>query len=165
MYKVAGCILVLSGGLLARWIQLQEYRRRMAALDALIFSLRRMETEIRVNLLPLPELIANFEHLEQKDVQAFFSSIHRELMCGKSPSRIIPQLAAGLPIPKRCQEILGKLGESLRGDEVCTTKAIHLAVCSLEEENKQLADNRRQEQQRMSVCTMSAAALLIILLI
>ena len=163
MRKLTGGILILTSGVLLRWMQLRERRKIREILHALLTALQQMGEEVRINRTPLPALLPTLT--KQKEVQAFFQSVSNALQCGDPLSHAWIQHAGALPLPAEVHTIIEDLGTALHGDETAVCQAIASAVHRLAVVQTAMEQRRPQEEQQLTAWIFSAAALLVILLI
>ena len=165
MLKLLGSLFILSGGFLARWLQMSERRRRRETLSDLLSTLRRMGEEIRMTRTPLPALLERAAADCGSDTGALLLSAAKAAKEGENLCTVWQHSAKNLPLSDAEHRVVRDLGENLHGDEESICKAISLAVYELAKHASELDASRRLDDQRATALCFSASALLVILLI
>ena len=165
MVKLLGSLCILSGGAIARWVQISERRRRQDALADLLTALRRMGEEIRMARTALPDLLEGLSGDCGADAAAFFQTVAAAARRGEDLAQVWAAAAAALPLSPGDRTSLQPLGKDLRGDEEKVCKAISLVIYSLAKSAEEQERRRPAEERRATALCFSAAALLVILLI
>lgn len=165
MLKLLGSVCIFSGGILARWLQVSERRRRWDTLSDLLTALRQMAEEIRMARTPLPDLLEKLAEGKGPAVMVFFQETAKALRRGEKLETVWQRLSADLPLSEQDRRTAEALGRELHGDEENACKAIALAVYQLAASAEVQARERKTEDRKSAALWYSAAALLVILLI
>lgn len=165
MIKLMGSILILSGGVLVRYFQAMDRRRRMDTLSDFLSALRRMGEEIRMTRMPLPVLLDRLAAGCGEDAGGFFQRVSSAARQGEELAGVWRQAAKELPLPAADREALADLGDSLHGDEENICKVISLAAYEIAKSLEEAAHRKPEEDKRSTALCLSSAALLVILLI
>lgn len=165
MLKVLGSVMILSGGFLARWVQLAGRKQRRETLAGLLSALRRMGEEIRMARTPLPVLLEQAAADRGGDADTLFLAAAEAVKAGEPLEDAWRHAAMALPLSNAERRITAELGKGLHGDEESVCKAISLAIYELAKCASELDASRRFDDQRTTALCFSASALLVILLI
>ena len=165
MLKLLGSACILAGSVLAQSTRLAERRRQWNTLSDMLFALRQMGEEIRLDRTPMPLLLEFLGKDRCPDTAAFFNQTAEELRRGENLAAAWKRELSCLPLPPEDIRALESLGTALGGDEEQACKAISQAVYELAKHAEERAAERKAEDRRAAALCFSAAALLVILLI
>lgn len=165
MVKLAGSVLILAGGLLARRSRGAECRRRLDTLSDLLSALRRMGEEIRMARTPLPLLLERLASGCGPEAGTFFRTAASAAKQGTNLPAAWAKAAQALPLPEADRAAVAALGEDLRGDEETICKAVSLVIYQLAKTLEELLRRKPEEDKRTAALCLSGAALLVILLL
>ena len=163
MLKVLGCLLLLGCGGAVQYKAVADNRRELELLSGLCAALRQMESDIRLDLTPMPRLLRRLSQSGPPPLRAFFGTLAKTVEGGGA----LPEAwAACLPALKLDGDALGALNDlRFTGDEEAVRNSLVLAeqrLSALLEETRLRRAGR--EKLSASLC-FSAAAFLILLLI
>lgn len=162
MRKLIGCICVFFATGRVWYLRRQERRRKRLLLGALVESLDRMETEIRLQQTPLPLLFQKLAQTEKLETAAFFQRVEA---AGEHLPDVWRQAVVMLPLSEGDKLVLSNLAETLQGDEESSCKGISLVRKILSDSLSQLEKQRPEDEKRAVALSFSAAAMMVILLI
>lgn len=165
MTKLLGslCVFAAVGTVWLR--RLRERQRRRQLLAALVSSLDRMETALRLTRAPLPRLLEGSAGEDGGEASDLFRRIANALLAGEPPRQAWEGALASLPLAEEDKQPLLALADALQGDEESTCKGISLASEVLRRRLEKQEARRVEEDKRATALCFSAAALLVILLI
>ena len=160
MLRILGAGLILCGGLLARQTLVGSARCAQRTRRALAAELETMESEIRLLLTPLPELLRRGAARS-----AFSASVTALLAGGGTLTEAWRAAAETLPLPPEEREQLAALGDRLDGDETGVCAALALAAARLRGRYDEVERSRAQTERLTTSLCLSAGLLLVILLL
>lgn len=165
MTKLLGslCVFAAAGTVWLR--RLRERQRRRQLLAALVSSLDRMETALRLTRAPLPRLLEQLAGEDGGAASDLFRRTSRALRAGEPPRQAWEGALAALPLAEEDKQPLLTLADALQGDEESACKGISLASEVLRQRLEKQEAQRGEEDKRATALCFSAAALLVILLI
>lgn len=165
MVKLLGSLLILGGGLWARWSMVSVCRRELDTLSELTACLSEMAEEIRQARTPLPELLDRLGRGRGTEVTAFFSHVAGVVRQGGDAALAWRQAAEELPLCDEDRDVLTEAGRQLGGDETSVCKGISLVTSHLTRSLEEQRRSRGEREKRVTALCFSAAALLVILLL
>lgn len=165
MVKLLGSLLILGGGLWARWSMVSVCRRELDTLSELTACLSEMTEEIRQARTPLPELLDRLGRGRGTEVTAFFSHVAGVVRQGGDAALAWRQAAEELPLCDEDRDVLTEAGRQLSGDETFVCKGISLVTSHLTRSLEEQRRSRGEREKRVTALCFSAAALLVILLL
>ena len=161
--RLAGSLLILTGGCLGLCLQLREQCRREETLREMIRGLRWMAEEIRLARTSLPGLLQALSKSTGGDTGRFFSAVAASVREGESPESVWRREIAHLSLFPEEKRVLQEM--EFLGDEEKICSGIILST----ERLSRLGEERRQstsiEVKRRAALWGSGTALLLILLI
>lgn len=110
MVKLLGSLLILGGGLWARWSMVSVCRRELDTLSELTACLSEMTEEIRQARTPLPELLDRLGRGRGTEVTAFFSHVAGVVRQGGDAALAWRQAAEELPLCDEDRDVLAEAG-------------------------------------------------------
>ncbi len=158
--KAAGAAWILLGAVWWGWISLSERRRRRALLEELGRSLLRMSEEIRTDRTPMPSLLRQRAAECGGDAAAFF----RRAGTGEDRSRSWEQAAEALPLSPQERQVLGKLAQDLRGDEIRIRRAFAHAAGYLQQNAREMDRTYREDLRRTAALALCGGIMLAVFL-
>lgn len=165
MLKLLGCLLIVSGGALAWYLQLAERRRKRNTMSGLQTAFRRMGEEVRMARTPLPKLLGALAADCGPEGAAFFAVVSEAAARGEGLTETWRRAAETLPLDEGAKAAVSELGKELQGDEEKVCKAISHAIYLLAQAAGEMERKRPEEERRAAALWFSASALLVILLI
>lgn len=163
MMKLAGGLLVLSGGGMIWVFQRRERRHRRDMLAELLWALRQVGEGIRMARTPLPRLLESLASRCDTEVSALLLAAAEAAGRGEGLTETWRRMIGDLPLSLRDREALRDL--DFRGDEAHLIQELSRVVRRLEESVEDWEQRRPEEDKRAAALCFSAAALLVILLI
>ena len=165
MIKLLGSFCVFAAGGIVWSVRRRERRKQRLLLSELIAALGRMETEIRLTRMCLPQLLKLLAAERCREVSAFLTAVSQGLAAGKTPAAVWKQAVAELDLPEESRQTILRLAETMQGDETSICKGIALAGKKLKNSLDRMEDQRQEEDRRATALLFSATALVVILLI
>lgn len=164
MRKLLGSLCVFTAGGMVWYLRRRERRNRRTLLRDLISALERMETEIRLNQTPLPQLFRGLAQTGDLGAELFHQAA-QAVEHGASLPEVWQQAVASLPLSDGDALVLSTLAERLQDEYSNACKAVSLVSQHLHSSLSQLEKQRPEEEKRATALCFSAAALTVILLI
>lgn len=163
MLKFAGSILVLGAGILVRRAAASKMKISLDVCRALVAALSWMETQIRMELAPVPRLLPRLS--QRPLIGDFFDAV----ACGIERERTLCEAWTDalltLPLCEQEREIMRSLGERLDGEEENVCRALAAAALSMGESYARRRDDFCERKRLYSALCMGASALIIIVLL
>ena len=169
MFKILGALFIVVGCGSFGLIMAFNHRREVFALEQLIAALDYMQSELRYNLLPLPELSEKVVGITKGVVSKVFRYFLEELQKQVLPDaeicmRSALEQARDVPdITKSCFEVLSlTLGKfDLEGQERALSSLRQNCYKKLDEFTKN-QDTRLRSYQTLGICAGAAVTILFI---
>lgn len=165
MLKLLGSLCIVSGGVLAWYLQRLERKRRRDVLSDFQMAFRRMGEEVRMTRTPLPVLLDALAKECGPEASSFFAAVSRAAREAEHLPGFWREQAAALSLREADRSLISELGKELQGDEEKVCKAISHVTYALAKSAE--AEERKcpEEEKRAAALWFSASALLVILLI
>lgn len=165
MIRVFGTLLVFAGGVGAWQGYLSGLRRQRAAVEELLYALRRIEAEIRYERKPLLQLAERLERDCRGEAALFFGTFLRLYRAAPEEdfARSWHAAAASLPLPPEGRALWGDVARRLIGDEESVRGSLTLAATELAALQQRLASEWPGRRKVSGAVCFTAAALVVVL--